>query len=595
MEKNTQKINEVNVLKSLSPILKKYKWAIIIIFIVNFCIIENIELFATRYLWGDLLNKITDHTLTWDKGFWILFFYVLSCRISVLISIFTKPIQYKVLTSMPYYVINYYYEKLLKNSVSFFNDNIAGTLGAKIARLSSNIKQFVESAMQAGVIVIMIIVGSLISIKYNYKLSIYLFVFLLIFCFIMVGFYKKLLKKKVIISDLDNDLSGRIIDSFSNILNTKIFVKEVFEKGNVKKSITELEVKQNEIYVMEAWRGLFNFVLTIAMQLIILIVLVKDYNDEKINIGDFVFLEGYFITILWWIRRLSELIVKCADFFGKIKSSLEVLENAPSINNSENAKDIILKENPEIEFKNVTFRYKDNLPLVFDKFDLVVNGGEKIGVVGHTGSGKSTFVNILMRFYDVKDGDILINGNNIKNDFTQTSLRKNISYIPQEPILFHRTIRENIIYGDVRATNMQLIEACKKAYCYDFIQELENGFETLVGERGVKLSGGQKQRIAIARAFLKNSSVLILDEATSALDSITENCIQQALKMLMKDKTCFIVAHRLSTLNDVDKILVLQNGRVIEYDTKDVLLKKEDGIFKKMWQMQKNGMIGEDI
>lgn len=232
---------------------------------------------------------------------------------------------------------------------------------------------------------------------------------------------------------------------------------------------------------------------------------------------------------------------------------------------------------------------------VFDDFNLTIEPNQKLGIMGPSGAGKSTLINLLLRFFDVDSGEILIDGYNIKNDITQKSLRENISYIPQDPVLFHRTIRENIIYGKLDATEEELIEATKMACCYDFIINLENGFDTIVGERGVKLSGGQRQRIAIARAILKNSKILILDEATSALDSITEKEIQKALENLMKNKTVIAIAHRLSTLNIMDRIVVLDKGKIVEDGTKKELLNKQDGLFKKMWDMQKDGMVGGEI
>lgn len=232
---------------------------------------------------------------------------------------------------------------------------------------------------------------------------------------------------------------------------------------------------------------------------------------------------------------------------------------------------------------------------VFDDFNLTIEPNQKLGIMGPSGAGKSTLINLLLRFFDVDNGEILIDGYNIKNDITQKSLRENISYIPQDPVLFHRTIRENIIYGKLDATEEELIEATKMACCYDFIINLENGFDTIVGERGVKLSGGQRQRIAIARAILKNSKILILDEATSALDSITEKEIQKALENLMKNKTVIAIAHRLSTLNIMDRIVVLDKGKIVEDGTKEELLNKQDGLFKKMWDMQKDGMVGDEI
>jgi ATP-binding cassette, subfamily B, bacterial len=235
-----------------------------------------------------------------------------------------------------------------------------------------------------------------------------------------------------------------------------------------------------------------------------------------------------------------------------------------------------------------------NKKMVFDDLNLDIEPRTKVGLIGYSGSGKSTLINLLMRFFDIKNGNggIEIDGQDIR-DVTQESLRQNISYIPQDPILFHRTIKDNIVYGKPNATDEEIIEASKKACCYDFINELENKYDTLVGERGIKLSGGQRQRIAIARAILKNSPILILDEATSALDSITEKEIQIGLKNLMEDKTVIAVAHRLSTLDNMDRIIVLDKGKIIEDGTKDELLNIEGGLFKKMWSMQKDGVIGE--
>ena len=226
---------------------------------------------------------------------------------------------------------------------------------------------------------------------------------------------------------------------------------------------------------------------------------------------------------------------------------------------------------------------------IFQSFNLTIEPNQKVGLVGYSGAGKSTLINLLMRFFDIEEGkgSIEIDNQDIRN-ITQESLRQNISYIPQDPILFHRTIRENIAYGKINATEEEIIEASKKANCYEFINNLENKFDTLVGERGIKLSGGQRQRIAIARAILKNSKILILDEATSALDSITEKEIQEALKNLMENKTVIAVAHRLSTLDNMDRIIVLDKGKIVEDGTKQELLKNKDGLFSKMWEMQKN-------
>jgi ATP-binding cassette subfamily B protein len=246
----------------------------------------------------------------------------------------------------------------------------------------------------------------------------------------------------------------------------------------------------------------------------------------------------------------------------------------------------------EIIFKNITFNYHQGKK-IFNNFNVTINPGQKIGLVGFSGSGKSTFVNLLLRFYDVAKGQIFIDNQNIA-EVSQDSLREQIAMIPQEPTLFHRTIKDNILYGKLNASDEEILTAAKLAHCHEFIMELPEGYNTLVGERGIKLSGGQKQRIAIARAILKNAPILILDEATSSLDSVTEKYIQESLQELMFNKTTIVIAHRLSTLADMDRILVFNNGRIVEDGTATELLSNE-GHFATLWQMQKDGFLAEEI
>jgi ATP-binding cassette, subfamily B, bacterial len=225
----------------------------------------------------------------------------------------------------------------------------------------------------------------------------------------------------------------------------------------------------------------------------------------------------------------------------------------------------------------------------FKNKTITIAGGEKVGLVGFSGSGKSTFVNLILRLFEVESGSILIDKQNI-NEVTQASLRENIALIPQDVSLFHRSLLDNIRYGRIDATDEEVIAASKKATCHEFIAVLRDGYQSMVGERGVKLSGGQRQRIAIARAMLKNAPILILDEATSALDSVTEKYIQDALDQLMQEKTTIVIAHRLSTLNKMHRILVFNDGKIIEDGSHDMLMQQQ-GHYAKMWQMQAGGFL----
>lgn len=242
----------------------------------------------------------------------------------------------------------------------------------------------------------------------------------------------------------------------------------------------------------------------------------------------------------------------------------------------------------QITFNNVKFHYDGTEPL-FQNKSITIKTGQKVGLVGYSGGGKSTFVNLILRLYDVTDGAILIDDQDICN-VTQDSLRAKIAMIPQDPSLFHRTLMENIRYGKIDASDDEVIEAAKKAHAHEFISKLPQGYESLVGERGVKLSGGQRQRIAIARAILKNAPILILDEATSQLDSVTESNIQESLWELMQDKTTIVIAHRLSTLLHMDRILVFDQGKIIEDGTHQELLDK-NGMYRILWNAQIDGFL----
>jgi len=262
----------------------------------------------------------------------------------------------------------------------------------------------------------------------------------------------------------------------------------------------------------------------------------------------------------------------------------------PTILDATNATDLEITKG-DVAIDTVSFAHQDNKKKLFDNFSLNVPAGQRVGLVGHSGAGKSTLVSLLMRFADVNHGSISIDGQNIR-DVTQESLHQSVAYVPQEPLLFHRSLRENIAYGKPSATDDEIINAARQANAFEFISQLPEGLDTLVGERGVKLSGGQRQRIAIARAILKDAPILILDEATSALDSESEKLIQDSLATLMKGRTSIVIAHRLSTIAKLDRIVVLDQGAVAEDGNHNELLQKK-GIYATLWNHQSGGFIEE--
>ena len=310
-----------------------------------------------------------------------------------------------------------------------------------------------------------------------------------------------------------------------------------------------------------------------------------------VSVGVFTLIQFYFIDIgekLWGITRV---IRDLYQGYADSKEMVEILKLSHEIEDTKEAKPLPEKINGKIDFENVVFNFTNSRD-VLSHITIHIEPGEKIALVGPSGAGKSTFVRLLLRFYNLTSGSISIDGQDIKNS-TLESLRKNISFVPQDPVLFHRSLKENIRYGKENATDEEVIEAAKLAHCHEFISEFPKGYDTLVGERGVKLSGGERQRVAIARAMLKNSPILVLDEATSSLDSHSEGLIQEALEVLMKGKTVIVIAHRLSTIRKMDRILVLRDGKIIEEGRHDELSQKEGSLYAELWKLQAGGFLGE--
>jgi ABC-type multidrug transport system fused ATPase/permease subunit len=280
------------------------------------------------------------------------------------------------------------------------------------------------------------------------------------------------------------------------------------------------------------------------------------------------------------LRRIFEGFADAAEM-------VEILEVPHEVQDALQARPLVISKG-EVEFRKATFSFH-KVRKILDDFNLKIHTGEKVALVGPSGAGKTTIIKLLFRFYDLTGGEILIDGQSV-SEVTQDSLHDYISLVPQEPVLFHRTLKDNILYGRENATEEEMTEAAKKARCHNFISALPYGYETFVGERGIKLSGGERQRVAIARAILKNAPILVLDEATSSLDSESEALIQEALHELMKGRTTIVIAHRLSTIMQMDRIVVIDEGQVVSSGTHRDLLEKE-GIYKKLWEIQAGGFI----
>lgn len=388
-------------------------------------------------------------------------------------------------------------------------------------------------------------------------------------------------------SESSSTLSGKIVDIITNIMSVKTFARTHYESNYLKNyEIDEIKKAQKAMWFTEIIKmiqgstGVFLILSTIYF-------LIVFWQQGKITLGDFTLIGMQMFWILGMVWYMSFQMSIFAREVGTINECLSLISSQHQITDIENAEPLIVKQG-HIKFDSVTFGYQKNRKL-FQNLNVDIQPGQKVGLVGFSGSGKTTFVNLLLRFYEPDAGKIFIDYQNI-GKVKQDSLRDQIAMIPQEPMLFHRSLLENIRYGRLDASYEEIIEISKLAHCDEFIQKLPEGYQTMVGDRGVKLSGGQRQRIAIARAMLKNAPIIVLDEATSALDSITEKMIHEGLTLLSKNRTTIVIAHRLSTLADMDRILVFHQGKIIEDGSQSELL-NQNGHFAMLWNMQSEGFL----
>lgn len=497
-------------------------------------------------------------------------------------------INYKFQPEIKNKIISETYKFILNSSQNFFQDNLSGRIASHITTLSENIIRilypiFPHFLRNFSLLVISLFIVYQVNINFFITMSTWAIIFFS-FSFIMS---KKLVTLSDSVADSESAVSGALVDSITNSSNVRLFAKNNYEIFYLDQllNIRKNNFKKEEffIFIMNIVQGaLIAFMLGFMIYFLVYL-----FKKNLVTIGDFALILGITMEIAYITWFTMSQVNEFHLAIGKCKQSLANLIIPQEIKDKENAKELVVNEG-EIHFSNVKFQYK-GMDALFQNKTIKILGGQKVGLVGASGGGKSTFVNLILRLFDVSAGKILIDGQDIR-EITQESLRKSITMIPQEPTLFHRSLFENICYGNTEASYAEVIAAAKKGHAHEFITQLPNGYNTPVGERGVKLSGGQRQRIAIARAILKNSPILILDEATSQLDSVTEREIQESLWNLMQDKTTIVIAHRLSTLVRMDRILVFAQGNIVEDGTHTELLNK-NGLYKKLWEAQIGGFI----
>ena len=483
------------------------------------------------------------------------------------------------------------FDYLIKHSHHFFISQFAGTLTRRVSKYAGSFETLFDSFVGSFVPTILYVVGAIgILFARNHVLGLLLAAWSIFFLIFQV--YVSRLRQPVRAQRAEEDsaLAGTFADAISNQNTIAIFSGGAHEHDNTSAAVGRWRAITLRSWVTDDYIWGAQGFLMVLINISLLYGALRFWERGELTVGDFVLIQSYLLGIFGNLNSITRELRRVYDAFADAGEMVHILQTPHGVNDVEGAKALTITRG-DIDFNHVHFQFNDSRPILRD-LNLSIKGGEKVALVGPSGAGKSTITKLLLRLYDVESGTIEFDGQDIAK-VTQDSLRDAIAFVPQEPILFHRSLLENIRYGRRDATDEEVIEAAKKAHCHEFISELPDAYGTFVGERGVRLSGGERQRIAIARAILKNAPILLLDEATSSLDSESERYIQDSLEVLMQGKTVIVIAHRLSTIMKMDRIIVLEHGTV-EADGTHMELIASDGLYRKLWNIQAGGFLQEE-
>lgn len=481
---------------------------------------------------------------------------------------------------------------LLEHSHDFFISNFTGTLTRRVTRYARAFESVAENLLMNLIPALLFLTGVVGVLSFrNIWLGIGLLFMTLLFIYIQYLMVMRLQPLRARRTEEDSHMTGALSDVVLNhstivMFGSGLYERSVFQK--VADGWREATKQTNDAY---AWIYGVQGLIAIFIEISILSATAYLWFRGVLTVGDFVLVQIYIIGLLNQVWGIGRNMRQLHDAFTEAGEMIDIMTLPHDIVDAPHASALAVSAGA-ITFDRVVFKYNDSTAVLND-LSLAIQPKEKVALVGSSGAGKTTIAKLLLRFYNLTSGNISIDGQDIA-EVTQESLRRKIAFVPQEPMLFHRTLMENIRYGRQEATDEEVIEAAKRARCYEFISSYPLGFETMVGERGVKLSGGERQRVAIARAILKDAPILVLDEATSSLDSESERLIQDALFELMKGKTVIAIAHRLSTIMHMDRIIVLEKGSVVLTGTHDELLSHESNLYKKLWEIQAGGFMRVD-
>jgi ATP-binding cassette, subfamily B, multidrug efflux pump len=559
--------------------------------------ILEVSLFGFMGQLVDWLITKNPETLLQDEGMRLLVMSLIVLVLIPILTLFHSLIVHQVLLgNYPMSIRWFAHRYLLKQSVSFYQDDFAGRIATKVMQTALAVRETVMKLLNVMVYVLVYFISMVTLVaQADYRLAIPMLIWLVVYTGLQYYFIPRLKKVATEQADARSTMTGRIVDSYTNISTVKLFAHTDSESAYAKQGMAGfLDTVYRQMRLATGINvsvQICNYILAFAITALAIAL----WMQSAITVGAIAIavslalrLNGMSHWIMWEMSALFENI-------GTVTDGMRTLAKPNIIEDKQNSKPLNVSHGA-IHFDNISFHYGQNKGVI-DHLDLNIKAGEKVGLVGRSGSGKSTLVNLLLRFYDVEQGKITIDEQQI-DDVQQESLRLQIGMVTQDTSLLHRSIRENILYGRPDATETQMIKACKQAEAHDFITELTDssgntGYDAQVGERGVKLSGGQRQRIAISRVLLKDAPILVLDEATSALDSEVEAAIQESLYELMQGKTVIAIAHRLSTIAAMDRLIVLDQGKILEQGTHQELIKGK-GIYAQLWAHQTGGFLGID-
>jgi len=484
------------------------------------------------------------------------------------------------------------FSKLTNQTLFFHSNKFGGSLVSQTNKLVGAVESFWDTIIWSVLPLVVSLVGSIIVLStLLWQYALFLLIFSIVFSLVVYYGSKPMAKLTKKEAKASNKLNGQLADVISNVLAVKSSGAEATEQKFFAKTVSSW--RNSSLDVMHGFLKVSTIYSSINMVIKIGAIAFAVYaaQNDLVSVASVYLIITYTGSVAHELWNMNGIMRNYNRIIGNANDMVEILQTPTTLIDKSSSK--LEVTSGEISMDKITFTHDEGQgDTLFHDFSLDIKPGEKIGLVGASGSGKTTLTKLLLRFADIDSGKITIDGQDI-SEVTQASLRAKIAYVPQEPLLFHRSVRENIAYGRPDATDTEIEEAAKKAGAYDFIVGLKDGFDTMVGERGIKLSGGQRQRVAIARAILKDAPILVLDEATSALDSESEALIQKSLETLMENRTSIVIAHRLSTIAKLDRIIVLKDGKIVEDGSHDKLINKKRGVYAKLWARQSGGFIEE--